>query len=79
VPDRYLKQIHWQIACTGRQWCDFASFDPRLPESMRLFVKRVERDDAKIAELEALVIDFLDEVEATVAQLQAAYEQKEAA
>jgi putative phage-type endonuclease len=79
VPAKYLSQMHWQMACTGRQWCDFASYDPRLPESMRLFVKRVERDDAAIGELEAQVIDFLAEVDATVANLRNLYEQKEAA
>jgi putative phage-type endonuclease len=79
IPDKYEKQMLWQMACTGRQWCDFASYDPRLPESMRLFVKRLDRDDAAIAGIEAHVIDFLDEVAATVASLRNLYEQKEAA
>jgi predicted phage-related endonuclease len=68
VPAKYLTQIQWQLACTGRQWCDFASYDPRLPESMRLFVQRVRRDDVEIKRLEALVVDFLGEVDETVAQ-----------
>lgn len=82
VPNKYRTQMLWQMACTGRQWCDFASYDPRLPEAMRLFVARVERDDDEIKRLEALVIDFLDEVETTVASLRKAYEpqlEKEAA
>jgi putative phage-type endonuclease len=80
VPDKYLKQMMFQMACTGRQWCDFASYDPRLPESMRLFVKRLHRDEAVVAEIEAEVVSFLDEVEATVAQLTELYErEKEAA
>jgi predicted phage-related endonuclease len=74
VPAKYLTQIQWQLACTGRQWCDFASYDPRFPESMRLFVQRVRRDDAEIAKLEAHVIDFLGEVDETVARLRALYE-----
>jgi putative phage-type endonuclease len=74
VPEKYITQIQWQLACTGRQWCDFASYDPRLPESMRLFVQRIHRDDVEIARLEALVIDFLGEVDETVAQLRARYE-----
>jgi predicted phage-related endonuclease len=73
VPAKYLTQMHWQMACTGRQWCDFASYDPRLPETMRLFVKRIERDDVEIARLEGLVIEFLAEVEKTVADLQRLY------
>lgn len=79
VPAKYVTQMMFQMACTGRQWCDFASYDPRLPESMRLFVKRVERDDAEIARLEALVVDFLGEVDETVASLRALYELREAA
>ena len=74
VPGKYLTQMLWQMACTGRQWCDLVSFDPRLPESMRLFVKRVERDDARIAELETEVVTFLSEVRDTVHRLRSKYE-----
>jgi putative phage-type endonuclease len=74
VPAKYITQIQWQLACTGRAWCDFASYDPRLPESMRLFVQRVTRDDVEIKRLEALVVDFLGEVDETVAKLRALYE-----
>jgi hypothetical protein len=66
--------MQWQMACTGRRWCDFASFDPRLPETMRLFVKRVERDDKLIKELETEVVQFLTELRSTVAQLRHKYE-----
>ena len=56
VPSEYLPQITWQMACTGRQWCDFVSFDPRLPTDKRLTIIRVERDDKAIATLEQAVI-----------------------
>jgi putative phage-type endonuclease len=69
IPLKYQIQMLWQIQCTGRQWCDFASFDPRLPENMRLFVKRLFRDDKRIAELETEVKDFLREVEDSVSDL----------
>jgi putative phage-type endonuclease len=42
IPTRYQLQMQWQMECTGRGWCDFISFDPRLPENLQLFVKRVE-------------------------------------
>ena len=42
VPAKYLPQMQWQMACTGRKWCDFVSFDPRMPENLQLFVKRIE-------------------------------------
>lgn len=73
VPDKYLTQMHWQMACTGRWWCDFVSFDPRLPEHLMLFVKRVERDQARIAELEAEVTAFLAELDKTVGELSRLY------
>jgi putative phage-type endonuclease len=67
VPEKYIKQMQWQMACTGRAWCDFVSYDPRLPADMQLFVKRVMRDAD--CTLEAAVIEFLAEVDATVAAL----------
>lgn len=73
IPGKYQTQMLWQMACTGRQWCDFVSFDPRMPEEMRLFVKRLGRDDARIAELEAEVTAFLAEIDATVAGLTRLY------
>jgi putative phage-type endonuclease len=76
-PD-YITQMQWQMACTGRKWCDWVSFDPRMPESLKLFVQRVERNDERIAELETAVRDFLDELAKKLAQL-IAYQQRQAA
>lgn len=73
VPGKYVTQMQWQMACTGRQWTDFVSYDPRMPESMRFFVRRLARDNAAIANLEKLVCDFLAEVESTVIELRAVY------
>lgn len=79
VPAKYITQIMWQMACTDRKWCDFVSFDPRLPESMQLFVKRIDRDGDLINELETQVQVFLDtEVYAKVGALRALYEQEAA-
>ncbi len=78
VPGKYVTQMQFQMTCTGRAWCDFVSFDPRLPEDMRLFVKRVNRDDDVIAELEAEVRKFLAEVSATVCKLKKLYRQEAA-
>lgn len=73
IPGKYQAQMLWQMACTGRAWCDFVSYDPRLPETMQLFVRRLERDDARIAELEAEVMVFLTEIDTTVAELTRIY------
>lgn len=73
VPAKHKPQIQWQLACTGRRWLDFVSFDPRLSPAKQLFVARVERDEAYIAELEAEIVAFLAEVAETVARLDSAY------
>lgn len=78
IDGKYVKQMMFQMACTGRQWCDFASYDPRLPVEMRLHVQRLHRDDAMVSEIEAAVTQFLTEVDATVADLSVRY-MKEAA
>ena len=70
IPTKYLYQMQWQMRCTDRKWCDFVSFDPRLSDGLRLFVKRVDRDDKLIAELEAKVVAFLSGVESDVKALQ---------
>lgn len=69
VPGKYITQMQWQMACTGRKWCDFVSFDPRMPEAMRLFIQRVERDEKAIHQLEKDVSEFLDEMAKKIAQL----------
>ena len=80
IPDKYVKQMHFQMMCCDRAWCDFASYDPRLPERMRLWVRRVERDQALCAEIETEVRAFLAEVDDAVGKLLAKYEpQMEAA
>ena len=70
IAGRHVTQMQWQMAVTGRSWCDYVSYDPRLPADLRLFVRRVHRDGAMIAELESAVAGFLGEVEATLARLQ---------
>jgi len=67
-PD-YQKQMCWQMACTGRLWTDYVSYDPRLPEDMQMFVKRFERDDTAIADMEREVERFLAEIEDTIMRL----------
>lgn len=66
IPKQYIAQVQGQMWITGRKWCDFVSFDPRLPANAQLFIVRVERDDEFISILEQEVIDFLSEVDDTV-------------
>lgn len=64
-PD-YAKQIQWGLACTGREWADFISYDPRLPADLSMKVIRVARDTAMIDFLENAVREFLDDVDAEI-------------
>ena len=71
VENKYMLQMYWQMACTGRMWCDFVSFDPRLPEEMSMFVTRVNQDAEKLAEIVKAVTAFLDDVDSTIQKLRA--------
>lgn len=66
IPKKYQIQMQVQMACTGRLWCDFVSFDPRMPERSQLFIKRLPRDNQFISDIENEVQQFLDEVKAEV-------------
>lgn len=73
IDRKYILQMHGQMLCTGSVWCDFASFDPRLPDEMQLHVQRVMLDRDLADEIEAEVRIFLGEVEAAVTELRAKY------
>lgn len=62
IPGKYQKQMLWQMACTGREWCDYVSFDSRMPENLRLFVQRVEFDAEEVKNMEMEVSAFLAEM-----------------
>ena len=69
-PEKYVTQMQWQMACAGRPWCDFVSYDPRLPERLQLLVIRVPRDDDYIAMLETEVKKFLAELDDNLNKLE---------
>ena len=72
-PKKYIAQMQAQMACTGRKWCDFVSFDPRLPDGLQIFITRLERDNKYILAMEDEVVKFLAEVAHKVEQ----FKQKE--
>lgn len=78
VPEKYKPQMAWQMACTNRLWCDFVSYDPRVPEGLQYFQIRYERDDDYIREIEAEVNKFLDELEARYLDLKVIMDKKAA-
>jgi len=69
IPNKYVPQMQWQMACTGAKWVDFISYNPNFPVELQLFVSRLDRDDDFIKELEAEVVKFLDEVDQTIIKL----------
>jgi putative phage-type endonuclease len=70
VPAKYITQMMWQMACADRPWCDFVSFDPRLPERHQLFIKRINYDPEMVNLLENSVIQFLGDVDLKIQQLE---------
>jgi predicted phage-related endonuclease len=66
VPRDYWLQMQWQMSCTGRSWCDWVSFDDRVPETHQMLIIRVHRDDKMINDMKKSVIDFLAEVDRDV-------------
>lgn len=71
VPSEYVKQMAWECVCTEREWCDFVSYDPRMPEALQLFVVRYTPTAAFMAEQEEAVRTFLAERDAKLAELRA--------
>ena len=69
VPGKYNIQMQWQMACTGRKWCDFVSFDSRMPMGLQIFIKRVDYHDAFVKDLESEVKEFLTELETKIVNL----------
>ena len=69
VPSEYVKQVQGQLWVMEREWCDFVSFDPRLPEKNRLLIVRAYRDEKFIKQMQQEVDQFLNEVEALIIKL----------
>lgn len=70
IPEDYQWQMLAEMACSGRQWCDFVSFDPRMPKHLRKFEKRFMRDNERIEQMEAEICTFLLEVIELVKKLE---------
>lgn len=73
ISEGHIVQMQWQMACTGRHYCDFVSFNPDFPPAMQLWISRVNRDPRFIGELEGEIRQFIRELEAKVAKLSQRY------
>jgi len=76
MPAEHIPQVQGQMWITGRQWCDFVSYDPRMPEPLQLHIQRINRDPSFIADLEAKVTSFLQQVGTQVEALRRLAESK---
>lgn len=73
IDRKYILQMQFQMVCTDRKWCDFVSFDPRLPEEMQLWIQRVDRDEDLIAEISEAYETFIIDLKTTIDQLRGKY------
>lgn len=71
MPEDHQAQIQGQMWLTGREWCDFVSFDPRMPADLQLYVQRVKGDPEFQAKLEREIIAFSAEADEIVSRLRA--------
>ena len=69
IPTKYIPQMQWQMACAGYDFVDFISYNPNFPDHLQLFVKRLDRDNGYIGQLEAEVSAFIAEIEQQVLKL----------
>lgn len=76
IEKKYRNQMTWQMACTGRAWCDFVSYDPRLPAEHNLCVIRFERDDEEVKEMELAVKQFIRSLDDKISKMKAVSEEK---
>lgn len=63
VPEEHVPQMLVQLACTGRKWCDFVAFDPRIKKGPYIFIRRFTPTAEQIAEIEQKAAEFLDDVD----------------
>ena len=73
IERKYRYQMNWQMACAGRQWCDFVSYDPRLPDRFGIKIIRVMRDDTLISDIEYEVAEFLAGIDDKIRDLDKRY------
>ena len=78
VPEKYIIQMNWQMCCTEREFCDFVSYNPSFPPAAKMFVKRIPRDDAMIADLEREVRAFLADLDKKLEELNRVMERRAA-
>ena len=75
IEPKYMRQMYWQMACTGASWCDFVSYDPRLSTHLNIKIIRVDRDEKIISDIQESVAKFINQIEEKIKMLSDRYEQ----
>lgn len=60
MPAAHIPQIQTYLEISGREWCDFISFDPRQPHPRDLYIQRIQRDDKYIEWMMNKATKFMD-------------------
>jgi len=69
IAKKYIYQMQWQMECTGRKWCDFASYDPRFPDPLKIKIQRVNFDKELVEKITENVVTFVNELEEKLAHI----------
>lgn len=77
LPAEHRKQMAFELACTGRQWSDFVSYHPEMPDHLKVFVSRFNREAVYIAEIEQEVMRFDAEIQEMIRHLPSGKSQEE--
>lgn len=70
IDKKYIYQMQWQMYCTGREWCDFVSYDGRMPQHLRLCIIRIYLDEVQLIEMKSEVEKFIFEMNELVKKLE---------
>jgi putative phage-type endonuclease len=63
IPKEHKPQMIAQLVCTGRKWCDFVAYDPRIKVGPKIWIKRFTPTEKEREEVEEVVSQFLQEVD----------------
>ncbi len=72
LPAKHKAQVQGLMLVTGRKWAHFVSYDPRMPEHLRLWIRDVEADAKYQQELLDKLMAFRAEAEKMIEKLQGA-------
>ena len=70
IPDKYVPQVQYQMWITGRKWCDFVSYDPRMPEKTRIFIQRIKTDKEMHDQFLYRCVEFVNIMEEDIKKLE---------